>query len=440
MRIGSGHASRAVAGLALLVAVATACGGSSVTARVQRTAPGSSVAPTPLGGSAPVISPPPSAAPAPAVAAIGVRPLRAPWTEAIHDAIGDADVSVAVGLGHRIVVLVDPRTPRVLASTTKLLTSMAALDTWGPRHRFLTYARSRAEPVGGTLRGDLWLVGSGDPELGDARLADLARAIREAGVRRIEGSVRGDTAAFDRGWWAPGWLPGVSRRYVRRTTALAYEGNVAASPEAAAATSLTGALEGLGISVAGAPGAAPAPPRLTELAAVRSDPLAELLARQNRDSLNFHAETLAKAVGATTGSPSTAGGAAVTRRWSSARGIDVSVRDGSGLSYQDRATAPGLVGLLLLARDESWFAPFLASLATAGAGTLEGRLSGVEVHAKTGTLIERPVSALAGYVRTRDGQLAAFAILSDGSGKDSAIRVEDAVVRALAGAVVGAAA
>ncbi len=279
------------------------------------------------------------------------------------------------------------------------------------------------------------MIGGGDSELGPSRLDDLAGALRRGGLRRVTGGVRGDTEAFTREWWAPGWLPGVSRRYVNRTTALSFEGNVSAAPELAAAASLTEALERRGIDVRDPPSTGRAPTGLRPLASVASSPLAELLARQNKGSLNFHAETLAKALGATEAERgSTAAGASLTEAWAASRGVEVSVRDGSGLSYQDRASAAELVTLLLLAPSEPWFPPFEDSLAAPGVGTLDGRLAGVDVLAKTGTLLERPVSALAGYVRTDRGDLVAFAILSDGLVKDAAVTIEDAVVRAIADA------
>ena len=419
--------------ISLASAGAVSCTGYPVTSA----SPDATRTSMPASSEAPPDAPPSVVAPSPEASggpSIVVRPLRGRWDDAIERAVGTTDVSVAVGMRHRIVLVHRGRDARTLASTTKLLTSMAALDAFGPRHRFLTRALSASSPVDGSLRGDVWLVGGGDPELGGARLQELARAIQDAGVREIEGGVRGDTGAFDRGWWAPGWIPGISRRYVRRTTALAFEGNAVSAPEVAAAASLTASLRALGVTVRDGPSTGRAPTGLTELATVRSPPLADLLALQNQGSLNFHAETLAKALGATGGDPSTAGGAAATRGWVATREVVVDIRDGSGLSYEDRASAVELVTLLLLARSEPWFDPFLASLARPGVGTLEGRLAGVDVHAKTGTLIEMPVSTLAGYVRTRTGELAAFAILSDGFAKDAAVRIEDTVVRAIADA------
>ena len=49
-----------------------------------------------------------------------------------------------------------------------------------------------------SLRGDLVLVGGGDPFFGDASAAQLARAVKAAGVRASTGAVVGDESGFDR--------------------------------------------------------------------------------------------------------------------------------------------------------------------------------------------------------------------------------------------------
>ena len=350
------------------------------------------------------------------------------------------NVSVAVGFGHRIAYTYAGDAPRILASNEKLLTSMAALDILGPAHRFSTVAASTRPIVGGVLHGDLWVVGGGDPELGDARLRALAAELHRRGLRRVTGAVEGDTSAFDRGWWASGWAPGIARLFVTRPTALAFEGNhVRGMPEQIAAGSLLGALEALGIQVERGAGAGAAPTGLSPLAAVRSAPLATLLERQNHDSINFYAEMLAKALGAAaSGAPgSTASGAHSIERWVAAHGVQARILDGSGLSHLDRTSASGVVTLLLEARHEPWFTPFLASLPVPGQGTLEHRLAGVPVRAKTGSLFVTPASTLSGYVRDAAGRTVAFSVLTRGMGPGAAIPIEDAVVRLLAGARVG---
>ena len=288
------------------------------------------------------------------------------------------------------------------------------------------------------LAGDLWLIGSGDPELTPAGLSVLADSLHDRGLRTITGSVVGDVAAFDRRWWAPGWIRGLSRHYVARPTALSLNGNAGLTrPELSAATALTDALRSSGVTVAGSPRAGRAPAHLQPpLAQVRSAPLADILLRQNHGSINFDAEMLTEALGArVSGSQgSTRGGAAAMESWASHEGVRLRAFDGSGLSHRDRVSTVDLVTLLLDARREPWGHALITSLPSGGEGTLGARLAGVPVHAKTGTLFVTPVSALSGYVRTSEGRLVAFSVLSRGLSKSAAVAIEDAIVRTIAGA------
>ena len=347
---------------------------------------------------------------------------------------------MAVGLGNRIVYLHRGREPRVLASNEKILTSMAALDVFGPRHRFPTVAAADTRVRGGRLEGDLWLIGGGDPEITAARLAALAARLDALGIRRITGSIVGDTSAFDRGWWAPGWLPGISRSYVTRPTALAIDGNRGpGSPELRAASALRTALRGLGVFVGGGTAVGRAPAHLRRLARIRSATLSSLVRSQNHDSVNFIAEMLTKALGARVeGTGSTAAGARAIRAWTRGWHVRASVRDGSGLSDRDRTSPLAMVTLLLAALPASWGGAFVRSLPSPGEGTLAGRLAGLRLRAKTGTLFVRPASALSGYVRTAGGTTVAFSILTSGYGSGEAEPIEDAIVRILAGAPISA--
>ncbi|SRR5579884_3876820 len=115
------------------------------------------------------------------------------------------------------------------ASVTKLFTCAAALIEFGAEHRFRTPVYRRGEVVEGTLKGDLILVGKGDPTLGGrtdrnghlvfkdsdhtyvtptstltelpdtdplAGLRDLARQVRQSGIRHVEGEVLIDNRLF----------------------------------------------------------------------------------------------------------------------------------------------------------------------------------------------------------------------------------------------------
>jgi len=87
------------------------------------------------------------------------------------------------------------------ASVVKVATSLEALDRLGPDHRWSTevgltggWDRGRAE-----VAGALVLTGGGDPDFQAENLMLIARALNEAGVRRVRGGlvVRGDISV---GW------------------------------------------------------------------------------------------------------------------------------------------------------------------------------------------------------------------------------------------------
>lgn len=75
------------------------------------------------------------------------------------------------------------------ASVMKVAVTLAALDRFGPDHRFETAFLMEGSIDGGTLFGDLILAGDGDPEMGTADLTRMAREVTQAGIRRIEGDL-----------------------------------------------------------------------------------------------------------------------------------------------------------------------------------------------------------------------------------------------------------
>lgn len=100
------------------------------------------------------------------------------------------------------------------ASNLKAVTAALALQKLGTDFRFTTAVAYSGQIDGkGVLRGDLYIVGGGDPTLGsdspiavprDSLFADWERAVRNAGIRRIEGRIVGDSRAMPcrmRGSW-----------------------------------------------------------------------------------------------------------------------------------------------------------------------------------------------------------------------------------------------
>ena len=359
------------------------------------------------------------------------------WVQRVDSLVGDLPISVAISLDGDRLYRHQDWVRRPPASNEKLLLSMALLKRIGggmtiPTRLFAT-ERMGADDV---LDGNLWIVGHGDPEIDAHDMADLSRSLVDAGVDRVRGRVFGATGPFARDWWAPGWRDYFPDVYIALPTALTFRFNEGAGgrhlrdPERLAAKALTKKLEARGIEVTGRPGLGSPPPGLVSMATVRSDPLATIMRRMNLVSSNFRAEVLGKLLGAKRlGSPGTiAKGARVIEGFADAQGVRLEAHDGSGLSYDNRVSADGVVEMLRVAEQAPWGDMLRGTLPAGGEGTLEDRLQTVTVRAKTGTLIE--VSALSGWVwLEREDAWAAFSILSSGMNTDHAKSIENRIVR-----------
>jgi D-alanyl-D-alanine carboxypeptidase/D-alanyl-D-alanine-endopeptidase (penicillin-binding protein 4) len=110
----------------------------------------------------------------------------------------------------------------VPASNMKLFTTALALAKLGPDYRFHTALETRGTlSPEGTLSGDLYLVGRGDPNLSNRKfpydlkeefdgppekvLAELADALVKTGVKEITGDVIGDDSYFPHEPYPDGW-------------------------------------------------------------------------------------------------------------------------------------------------------------------------------------------------------------------------------------------
>jgi D-alanyl-D-alanine carboxypeptidase/D-alanyl-D-alanine-endopeptidase (penicillin-binding protein 4) len=307
------------------------------------------------------------------------------------------------------------------ASAEKLAVAFAALRVLGPEFRFHTELVGTGTRVGRTWKGNLVLVGHGDPTLATPDLDGLARRIASTGIRRVEGRVLGDESHFDAQRDAPGWKSsylGLESRPLSALTVVDLPVRTADGSARIAAHALTAALTRQGVTVTGHPGSGRAARTAQPLARDTSEPLRIVVRQLNRDSNNFAAEIVLKELG-TSIAPrgSTAAGALVVREELAAAEIPlegVRIADGSGLSMLDRLTVQALVGILRSgASDPSMRDAFVTSLAVAGiSGTMKRRLATrptrSRVIAKTGTT--NAASALAGFVRRRY----VFAILQNG--------------------------
>jgi D-alanyl-D-alanine carboxypeptidase/D-alanyl-D-alanine-endopeptidase (penicillin-binding protein 4) len=325
----------------------------------------------------------------------------------------------------------NPTTELIPASNEKLLTATAAVDRLGASRRSVT-AVAGAHPVAGVVRGNLYLVGSGDPYLRTAgyasafgtseplytSLAALASDTRRAGVTKVTGSVVGDESRFDQLRTVPSWSPvyaaegdvaplsaldvndgtapaapaGPTLSSAAASSKAALAAVASADPAIRAAETFAVLLRADGVTIAGPPATGRRPAGAPVLASIASATLGQELQQMLSVSDDTAAELFTKQLGLeSSGTGSTAAGMAAIRVDLAADGLPVSGfvgADGSGLSRADRVSCD------LLAAD----------LDRLGPTSVVGR--GLPVAGRTGTLADRMVhTAAAGRLVAKTGTL-----------------------------------
>lgn len=194
-----------------------------------------------------------------------------------------------------------------------------------------------------------------------------------------------------------------------------------AKPELAVAGSLANRLKSGGVEIEGTIGLKKMPDNAKILGESRRA-VTEMLNLVNKNSDNFLAEQTFKMIGGFKGGQENTGAVAAKTITDELAQLGiytegVCINDGSGLCRKNLVSAKTEVDLLAKASQSDFATQFYNSLSVAGVdGTLRRRMIGTaahnNVHAKTGTL--RNVSALAGYVTTRDGEKLCFSIIWNG--------------------------
>lgn len=375
---------------------------------------------------------------------LAVPPATASSLDALIARHGFAPHAVAVvvedvATGQRLLAH-RPTAPGLPASTLKLATAWAALETLGPDHRFVTRLWLTGALDGeGVLDGDLVLEGGGDPLLDIDGLLTLAWELRSAGIREIAGRfVLADEAiprlplinpdqpveagynagigalslAFNRVERRP--LPGGGTftlpALLERGPAwgrLPFDGPATVpvqDPGLHAAWVFRDLVTSLGITL-GEPERSALPPDAQRVAEIASRPLRDLVQAMLLYSNNQVAEIIGLV---TTGAASLPASAAAVTRAVQAALPDTDwagfvITNHSGLDPRARASVEQLIAILALAEDRH---DIIALLPAAGwSGSLQSRFrapdTALRVWAKTGSLDF--ASALVGYVLPAGG-------------------------------------
>lgn len=384
-----------------------------------------------------------------ATAAAAAKPksdatLRADLVRLAARAGGSGGFTVLDGPTGRIVAESRGTASRPLGSTAKLLSTAAALRTLGAaRPLTTTVAIMAGVDAAGTLGGDLYLVGGGDPTLDEPQLRQLADAVVARGIRTIAGSVVGDESLFDALRGGPATGGAFDLNFAGAVGALTYargrqapNGPLQPDPARAAAYRLDDILEARGLAIRGIPKAGIAPAGTAELGRVTST-VGAVVKVIDKQSDDFAAEVLTKALGAAhtggaPGSGTTANGVAAIKR--NLYGLPLRPVDGSGV---DPATKGSTRALARFVRRVRTIKALASALPVAGVdGTLAARMRRAPAQrncrAKTGSLPQSRYSALAGWCRVR-GRTLVFALeRSHVTSQAAAKAAEDAMVQRIA--------
>ena len=318
--------------------------------------------------------------------------------------------------------------PLPAASLTKIVTTLAALQTWGSNYRFTTNILSTGNLVGDTLKGDLIIEGGGDPFFVWEEAIALGNKLNQLGLKRIQGNliITGKFAMnFETNWLESAnlmrlafdssrWEGEVAEQYATMPAGtqkpqLVILGNVRTVPNLAAANLPNNISSKL-------------------LIAHASLPLWQILKRMNTFSNNEMSEMLASQLG------SGRQVAAIAAQTADVPLSEINLINGSGLGQANQISPRAVVAILMAvhnrAQAEGLTLADLFPISDCNCGTIEGRKIPKGAIVKTGTLSD--VSALAGVVQTQQYGAIWFAILNRGDGDiDAFHRSQDRLLQTL---------
>lgn len=300
------------------------------------------------------------------------------------------------------------------ASNQKLVTSISALHYLGGDYSFRTDLRISGTVANGVLQGDVYVVGGMDPMLSVANLAEMADALRKAGISRISGNLYTDLSMKDDLPYGWGWCWDDKDGSL---SALMVDAKDKFGTEWSRALTKAGircGRSGIKVQAVSAD---------TRSVCCITHTIDEVLQPLLKNSQNIYAECLFYQIAAFSGQKNAGRkqAAGLINELIARLGLEpdrYQIADGSGLSLYNYVTPELLVRLLNYAySNPSIFQHLYPALPVAGVdGTLSRRMQETRaygnVHAKTGTLYG--ISTLAGYLTARNGHVLSFCIMNQG--------------------------
>ncbi|MEG5064771.1 D-alanyl-D-alanine carboxypeptidase [Microcoleus sp. B3-A4] len=305
------------------------------------------------------------------------------------------------------------------ASLTKIATSLASLETWGPDYQFETRFRATGPISNGVLQGDLVVSGGGDPLFVWEEAIAVGNALNQMGIERVAGNLV-VTGNFRMNYQSD---PLVAGDILRQ----ALDGSSWPQDVVAMYSKMAPGTRKPQVTVAGSVIAEKFVSSGHLLLKRRSLPLAEILKQMNVHSDNEIAQMLADDLG---------GAKIVQQQATWAAGVpeeELQLVNGSGLGVENQMSPRAACGMMqAIGRNLQTTGLTIADLFPVSGrdrGTLEHRHIPPSAVVKTGTL--DTVIALAGAIPTRDRGLVWFAIINRGTDWDSLRAQQDIFLQKL---------
>lgn len=308
------------------------------------------------------------------------------------------------------------------ASLSKIATSLAAINRWGPQHRFETRFYGTGPVRAGVLQGDLIIQGGFDPLFVWEEAMAVGNALNRQGIKQIKGNlvITGNFAMnfvtdpqrvgalFQQAIQARRWTPLIKKQYATLPAGTP-QPEVRLGGQVLMQTQL------------------PANVRL--LLRRQSLTLAQIVKQMNIYSNNDIAEMLAQAQG---GAAVVAQEAARLARISP---TEIQLKNGSGLAIENRLSPRAVTQMYQalqgrLATRGLTLADLFPVMGRDQKGTLEWRAMPPGLTVKTGTLNQ--VSALAGIIPTQERGIVWFTLINGGPNFERLRAEQDSLLQRLA--------
>ena len=296
------------------------------------------------------------------------------------------------------------KVPLPAASLSKIATTLAALNRWGPNHKFETLVSATGPVKNGVLQGDLVITGSGDPFFVWEEAIALGNSLHQLGIHRVNGNLVLSGKFYMNYRDNPAIVGEMFRQGINSSTwtrGLTFQYNAMPKGTAKPKVVIAGGLKVATLPI----------PKQFLLLRHHSMSLAQILKEMNIYSNNELSEMLAKSVG----------GAQVTSQLAAKMAgvpvAEIHMVNGSGLGVENRISPRAACAMLMAV--ENFLQPYQLSVAdifpVSGRdqrGTMLARNIPLGSAVKTGTL--NSVSALAGVMPTRDRGRVWFVIINRG--------------------------